>query len=77
MALVVLAKPALRKARIKKGFTQAKFAEHIGYSTAGYGKVELMRNGMRPRGVDKILTALEKPFDELFEFVDGEEYFNG
>ena len=71
--LKVMAKNELRYNRIRRGYTLERFAKAIGYSVAGYGKVELQRNGTRPAAISAIMKELEMDFDELFEFVDNEE----
>jgi transcriptional regulator with XRE-family HTH domain len=68
----VMAKRRLRVERVSRGYTLEHFANMIDYSTAGYGKVEMGKNGMRPQGVEKVLNVLHLEFDDLFEFVDGE-----
>jgi transcriptional regulator with XRE-family HTH domain len=69
----VLAKPKLRIERISRGYTLEQFSKMIGYSAAGYGKTELGRNGITPRGVGAILKVLDMEFDDLFEFVEVED----
>jgi transcriptional regulator with XRE-family HTH domain len=71
--LKTIAKPRLRKERLKRGLTSEKFAKAVGYSFAGYNKAELGRNGLRPQKVEAILNFLNMEFDDLFYFDDGEE----
>jgi hypothetical protein len=69
----VVAKPKLRIERISRGYTLNTFSKAIGYSSAGYGKAEIGKNGISPRGVGTILKVLEMDFDELFELIDNTE----
>jgi transcriptional regulator with XRE-family HTH domain len=64
-----MAKPRLKVERIARGYNVMEFSKLIGYSFAGYNKVELGRNGMRPKGVHNILKVLELEFEDLFEIV--------
>lgn len=69
----VYAKPRLRVERVSRGYSLDEFSKLIDYSYAGYGKIELRRNGLRPKGINKILTALGMEFDDLFEFIELDE----
>lgn len=71
--LKIFAKPGLRQLRARKGLTMTKLAQLSGYSVSSMAKIELRRNGIKPDRVQGVLDALGKEFDDLFEFVDGEE----
>ena len=73
MRMKVIAKKRLRIERVSRGYTLEHFSNLIDYSTAGYGKVEMRRNGMRAKGVEKVLSVLNMEFDDLFEIIDDEE----
>lgn len=66
----VIAKTRLRWERVSRGYTLKEFSKLIDYSEAGYGKVEIRANGMRPRGIEAVCRVLEMDFDDLFEFVE-------
>jgi transcriptional regulator with XRE-family HTH domain len=71
--LKVFAREALRKERIKQGFTLAALCKEVYYSESAFSKIEKRVNGLSPKGSSRVCEVLGLEFDELFEFISGEE----
>jgi transcriptional regulator with XRE-family HTH domain len=71
--LKVFARETLRKERLRQGYTLATFCKAVYYSESAFSKIEKRINGLSPKGTVRVCEVLGMEFDDLFEFINGDE----
>ncbi len=62
----------IRKLRTEKGFSQEKFALHIGMDRTYYASVEAGKRNISLINIYKISNGLDLPLSKLFENIEEE-----
>lgn len=62
----------IRKLRTEQGFSQEKFALHIGMDRTYYASVEAGKRNISLVNIYKIANGLELPISKLFENIEEE-----
>lgn len=58
----------IKELRTKKGLTQEKLAEKVGFSQRTLSKIECGKTFITAENLAKLLTALDAEIEELFNF---------